>query len=86
MSRPICSCCLSLPLGKKKEQPFAIEIPLNGKDWDSDVRDRFELCSACAIFVCQEVSRKMDRGGGFAVLRGAIQSVKESYERGRESR
>jgi hypothetical protein len=79
MSRPVCACCLRPPLSNDPEQPYAIEVPFGAEGG----RDRFNLCSACIIFVSEEVSRKMRAGGGIEVVRGAIQRVKESYERGR---
>jgi len=86
MSRPLCYCCFRLPTGKDREQPFALEIPdLTIHDDPTGTRSRFQLCGCCIIFVCEEVTRTMARGGGFRVVRAAIERVKEFYQHGEKA-
>lgn len=78
MSRQLCVCCLNLPNGQAPEQPFAIETPTKSG------RVTHPLCSACIIFVGEEIARKIALGGGFKVVEYAIEDVAKSYARGKD--
>jgi len=87
MSRQLCYCCLGLPLGKNYYQPITLEIEkVAVPPYGEPLRDSFALCPACAAFVCSEVSRKMETGGGFDMIRAAVLRVKESYLHSRENK